>query len=50
MGGDTRRKERKAQAEIYKLTSIFQSVATALPWSVTYTFPQKYKLYPHIPF
>nr|DAK55955.1 MAG TPA: hypothetical protein [Caudoviricetes sp.]DAV41631.1 MAG TPA: hypothetical protein [Caudoviricetes sp.] len=37
MGGDARRKERKAQKQIHKLTSIFQRAATASSWSVTYT-------------
>nr|DAV18779.1 MAG TPA: hypothetical protein [Caudoviricetes sp.] len=37
MGGDARRKTRTSQAEIYKLTSIFQRAAMTLPWSVTYT-------------
>lgn len=52
MGGDARRKERKAQKQIHKLTSIFQRAATASSWSVTYTFPQKTLLnyfFPNIP-
>nr|DAM36012.1 MAG TPA: hypothetical protein [Caudoviricetes sp.] len=37
MGGDTRRKERKAQTEIHKLILTFQRAAMTLPRSVTYT-------------